>query len=322
MVDKMKRFGIISSDHVERGFRRVDRKFFVPRGNEDSAHSDQPLKEGNVHISAPHIYGSVIEALALVPNSCTSFLNIGSGTGYVSCIVAEILGPNSLNYGVELHADVIEHCKSSIAKWKTNVVDEQGDNSTIHFMTDTADIQIIKGNGLDIINSKGESVVGFDRIYIGAAVDKDALANISKLLSPGGILVGPVDDELVKIERVGNVSSDVEGEMEHEDGARSISGLSREFTSQILSGVRFAPLTNSRSMVQTVIPAHVWNPSVQRMYPSEFKRASMHLLMCSNSELVQPLPTTPRPDERVNVAAMLPKSIWVEILSFTHRKWF
>lgn len=129
-----------------------------------------------------------------------------------------------------------------------------------------------------------------------------------------------VDDELVKIERVGNVSSDVEGEMDHEDGARSISGLSREFTSQILSGVRFAPLTNSRSMVQTVIPAHVWNPSVQRMYPSEFKRASMHLLMCSNSELVQPLPTTPRPDERVNVAAMLPKSIWVEILSFTHRK--
>lgn len=93
--------------------------------------------------------------------------------------------------GVELHADVIEHCKSSIAKWKTNVVDEQGDNSTIHFMTDTADIQIIKGNGLDIINSKGESAVGFDRIYIGAAVDKDALANISKLLSPGGILVGP-----------------------------------------------------------------------------------------------------------------------------------
>ena len=74
--------------------------FTKRQGNEDSAHSDQPLKEGNVHISAPHIYGSVIEALSLVPNSCTSFLNIGSGTGYVSCIVAEILGPNSLNYGI------------------------------------------------------------------------------------------------------------------------------------------------------------------------------------------------------------------------------
>ena len=73
--------------------------FHTLQGNDALAHSDQPLKEGNVHISAPHIYGSVIEALDLVPNSCTSFLNIGSGTGYVSAIVAEVLGPNSLNYG-------------------------------------------------------------------------------------------------------------------------------------------------------------------------------------------------------------------------------
>ena len=69
------------------------------QGNESIAHSDQPLKHGNVHISAPHIYGSAIEALDLVPNSSMSFLNIGSGTGYISCIVATILGPNSLNYG-------------------------------------------------------------------------------------------------------------------------------------------------------------------------------------------------------------------------------
>mmetsp|Transcript_7457 Transcript_7457/g.13587 ORF Transcript_7457/g.13587 Transcript_7457/m.13587 type:complete len:85 (-) Transcript_7457:1511-1765(-) len=70
-------------------------------GNQSMAHSDQPLKEGNVHISAPHIYGSAIEALDLVPNSSTSFLNIGSGTGYISCIAAEILGPNSLNFGAQ-----------------------------------------------------------------------------------------------------------------------------------------------------------------------------------------------------------------------------
>ena len=69
------------------------------QGNESIAHSDQPLKEGNVHISAPHIYGSAVEALNLIPNSSSSFLNIGSGTGYISCIAAEILGSNSLNYG-------------------------------------------------------------------------------------------------------------------------------------------------------------------------------------------------------------------------------
>lgn len=86
---------------------------------------------------------------------------------------------------------MIEHCKASIAKWKSNVVEEKGETSTFHFMDNTADIQIIKGNGLNILDSVGESVAGFDRIYIGAAVDKQALANITKLLSPGGILVGP-----------------------------------------------------------------------------------------------------------------------------------
>lgn len=54
-----------------------------------------------------------------------------------------------------------------------------------------ADIQIIKGNGLNILKTKGEGIVGFDRIYIGAAVDKEDLDSITKLLSPGGILVGP-----------------------------------------------------------------------------------------------------------------------------------
>lgn len=94
--------------------------------------------------------------------------------------------------GVELHDDVIEHCKSSFAKWKVTSMSEGANNiSTITFMDDTPNIHIIKGNGLNILNSEGESVVGYDRIYIGAAVDRTELTNITKLLSPGGILVGP-----------------------------------------------------------------------------------------------------------------------------------
>ena len=159
------------------------------------AHSDQPLKEGNLHLSAPHIYAAAIEALNLVSHSSLSFLNVGSGTGYMSCIVANILGPNSLHIGVELHDDVILHCKESVVRWKTNthVTSENDGRYVFHFVEedDIADIQIIKGNGLNISTSQGEGVVGFDRIYVGAAVSRSDLANITSLLSPGGILVGP-----------------------------------------------------------------------------------------------------------------------------------
>lgn len=90
------------------------------QGNESVAHSDQPLKEGNVHISAPHIYASILGALDLEPNSSTSFLNVGSGTGYFSCIVASILGPNSLNYGAYLHSYAPEGCRSILTQLSSN----------------------------------------------------------------------------------------------------------------------------------------------------------------------------------------------------------
>jgi protein-L-isoaspartate O-methyltransferase len=63
------------------------------------AHVDQPLKDGNIHLSAPHIYGSALDALELKPDSSLSFLNVGSGSGYVSCIVADLLGVHSSHYG-------------------------------------------------------------------------------------------------------------------------------------------------------------------------------------------------------------------------------
>jgi len=100
----------------------------------------------------------------------------------------------------------------------------------------------------------------------------------------------------------------------------SVYESNEEYTSQILSGVRFSPL-QIRPAVATVIPSTVWSPLMQQGFPSEFKLASRHLLLCSNSHYVQPLPVS-RQEERFNVAAMLPKTIWLEILSYTHRKWF
>lgn len=215
---------------------------------------------------------------------------------------------------------MIDHCKTSIAKWRSATVESRNEGSTFRFVDATADIHIVKGNGLSILKTEGEGNVGFDRIYLGAAVDKEDLASIIELLSPGGILVGPVDDELVKVVRVGVIARRLEeNDMEAED-FEDLSILNEEFTSQVLSGVRFAPLVMS-SIVNTIIPSNVWSPSIQRGYPSEFKRASMHLLMCSNSQLVQPV-TIPSIEERMNVSAMLPRTIWLEILSYTHRKWF
>jgi len=320
------------------------------------AHSDQPLKEVNIHISAPHIYGSALEALELHQNSSLSFLNVGSGTGYVSCIVATILGPKSNNFSVEVYSDALQHSIQSFSNWKN---DCNTDESRIPH------IEWIHGNALNIDPLRGESVVGFDRIYVGASVTKDDSSRLTSLLRPGGILVGPVDDELVKVVRIGarkrsdlstssaynsairrrqqkqhqdpDIAMDIEED--YDDNINTATNKSaidnsdsiEEFTQHVLSGVRFAPLLNPKTE-KILIPSRVWNPSIHHNYPDSFRKSCKEILLCSNmnstqsldqpSQFVVPQQQQESLHAKVNSAGMLPSVLWMEILSYTHRDWF
>ena len=106
--------------------------------------------------------------------------------------------------------------------------------------------------------------------------------------------LAPVDDELVKVVMISRDDED--------------------FTQQVLSGVRFAPLLHFPRM-ETIIPSTVWNPSIHNDYPDSFRASCKELLLCSNSEIVQPRHRVPQ----MNLAAMLPKVLWMEVMSFTHR---
>ena len=76
---------------------------------------------------------------------------------------------------------MVKHCRQSIERWKQHNAAAR----EIH------NLEIIHGNGLRIALDEGEALLGFDRIYIGAAADKASLSRLKKLLKPGGVLVGP-----------------------------------------------------------------------------------------------------------------------------------
>jgi hypothetical protein len=90
LVDNLVDADYIKTTGVERVFRAVDRANYYLPDHRDSAYKDLAWKHGNLHLSAPCIYSEVMESLKL--DASLSFLNLGSGTGYLSTMVGLILG--------------------------------------------------------------------------------------------------------------------------------------------------------------------------------------------------------------------------------------
>lgn len=90
LIDNLKQAEYIKSENVEQVFRIVDRAHYYLPDCRESAYKDLAWKNGNLHLSAPCIYSEVMEALDLKKG--LSFLNLGSGTGYLNTMVGFMIG--------------------------------------------------------------------------------------------------------------------------------------------------------------------------------------------------------------------------------------
>ncbi|XP_010176730.1 protein-L-isoaspartate O-methyltransferase domain-containing protein 2 isoform X2 [Antrostomus carolinensis] len=181
LIDNLKEAQYIRTELVEQAFRAVDRADYYLEEFKDNAYKDLAWKHGNIHLSAPCIYSEVMEALDLQPG--LSFLNLGSGTGYLSSMVGLILGPFGVNHGVELHSDVIEYAKQKLDFFiKTSDSFDKFEFCEPSFVT---------GNCLEISPDCSQ----YDRVYCGAGVQKEHEDYMKNLLKVGGILVMPLEEK-------------------------------------------------------------------------------------------------------------------------------
>jgi len=94
---------------VERVFRAVDRGLYYTEPFKTASYRDTAWKDGNLHLSAPCIYSEVMENLQLKPG--VSFLNMGSGSGYLSTMVGLLIGKTGVNHGIEMYPDVVDYAR-------------------------------------------------------------------------------------------------------------------------------------------------------------------------------------------------------------------
>ena len=102
MVEQQLRARGITDEGVLAAMARVPRHEFAPLRYRDQAYEDHPLPIGEDQtISQPYIVAAMLEALALRPTD--RILEVGTGSGYVTALLAELGGQV---VSVERHASL------------------------------------------------------------------------------------------------------------------------------------------------------------------------------------------------------------------------
>lgn len=103
MVEQQLRQRGIADPRVLAAMDKVERHLFVPAPQRAAAYADSPLPIGHGQtISQPYIVARMTELLEVGPGD--KVLEIGTGSGYQSAVLSEVVGPSGEVYTIEIVA--------------------------------------------------------------------------------------------------------------------------------------------------------------------------------------------------------------------------
>ena len=171
LIDTMKNTGFLTDSRVESAIRKVPRHNFVPESLKNQAYENSPLPIIEKQtISQPSVVSRMTEWLDLKEGQ--KVLEIGSGSGWQSAILANIVG-NGKIFTVERHDKLASFAKKNLEKLGIK------------------NVTIIHGDGSLGLPEKSP----FDRIMITAACKKVPNVLLHQL-ALGGLLIAPVGDDI------------------------------------------------------------------------------------------------------------------------------
>jgi protein-L-isoaspartate O-methyltransferase len=164
------------------------------------AYFDRPFKQAYVHISAPHMYATVLEALELTPGM--SFLNVGSGSGYLSCLAACLLGDCGLSHGIDVNSSVVAHSERCCKVWFEGLVRKREQGEQVPKVSKEG-VSFVHGNCFHLDIASSVHTCRYDRIYVGAGCPEARKEFFFSLLADDGILVASINErnELIQVRR-------------------------------------------------------------------------------------------------------------------------
>eukprot|EP00158_Paraphelidium_tribonemae_P001481 Partr_v1_DN24450_c0_g1_i3_m66329 putative Protein-l-isoaspartate O-methyltransferase len=173
LVANLCRAEIVNSPRAVKAMLAVDRKSYCPF----SPYEDKPQGLGyGATISAPHMHAYALEALEPYLQNGMHAMDVGSGSGYLTACMAQMVGSQGSVVGVEHVRELVKMSEHHVREANS----ELGDR-----------IQFVESDG-----RRGWSHAGpYDAIHVGAASEsrEELQQLIDQLKSPGRMFV-PVEN--------------------------------------------------------------------------------------------------------------------------------
>lgn len=174
LIIHLKTSGVLKSEKIERALIEVDRKDFVRLEFLQNCYKDIALPfADNQTISQPTTVVFMLELLNIKLEQ--KILDIGAGSGWVTCLLAELVGPKGKVYGFEINKKMGELGLKNIQKFNyKNICYKISDAS-----------------------KEWQKHSLYDRVHCAAAFSKIP-QDLLDQLKIGGILVAPTQNGCIK----------------------------------------------------------------------------------------------------------------------------
>ncbi len=180
LVDRLIHDGYLKTSRIIDAFWKINREDFVPAEIRDEAEINAPLPIGfGQTISQPLTVAFMLELLE--PKEGEKILDVGSGSGWTSSLLADIVGETGKVFAIERIGKLCEFGRTNAGKYHFN------------------NLEFINGDG-----SRGyQKEAPFDRIIVGAAAFEKIPEEMKEQIRVGGRLVIPVDGSIWLVEKLG-----------------------------------------------------------------------------------------------------------------------
>ncbi len=108
--------GWLKSPEIIKAFKKIKRADFMPEGMKHLAEFDEPLPIGHSQtISQPMVVAFMLEKLQ--PELGHNILDIGSGSGWTTALLSQIVGSNGKVTAMELIPELKEFGENNVSKY-------------------------------------------------------------------------------------------------------------------------------------------------------------------------------------------------------------